>query len=645
MLLTAIKSHNFRCTLFCMEDVMESTQLRTVISWAVIICLGVAMAPWLSGGQEPIAILVSGFALLIASVLLWQQPVVRQLKFGPLMLSYLSLVGWTALSLIWSVNRYSSMLWLVGLISIGLAFRLAYALSAEVINQRRIEWVYLASAIGVVAYGIYLYLANDYNRLTSSFYWPNPAAAYLIPAILLALDHFWRTRRWWWGALLLVFGTGFLLTDSRAAAATFIVVLIIYGLISKLNRWFWILLLFTGIASVGAAYGVVGLRHSLQPKAVIVAPGSRLTPAVATTLQNGSDRITYLKSALNIWFDYPLIGSGAGTYVDIHPHYQIRVISASASAHNEYVQILAELGLVGELLVLWIVVNLIGGTLRSLWYRPANIPAVIGIAGLWLHIGLDIDAQYPAILLLLAIFGGGFYHQRIRYRRLSWWPATVAIVLLIPVIGLYFSDTWSIRGNAAQANGDYGFAAQDFARARSYLIYNPNVLTAQGINEYALAQLGDKSSGNLALALAKSAEKQDPYDGQHYQLAGRVQTLNGDQADALKSYQNALKYDPYNHPEYAYDLALVQLQLGQTEAAVQTATAMLDQYPPLVLINRSADPTLRGNLAQLSALLGSIKLQTGDIAGARAANHAALDYDQTNLRAQALDAVLTQIAQ
>ncbi|MBW4061315.1 O-antigen ligase family protein [Candidatus Saccharibacteria bacterium] len=626
-----------------MEEVVTREPLRPIIAWSVAICLGAAMAPWLSGGQEPLAALISGFALLMGSVLLWQQPSVRRLKVGPMMYGYLAFVAWGSLSLIWTANRYSTLMWVIGLLLAGLAFRLAYALSGEEDSLWRIEWVYLATALGFVAYGGYLYLSGGYDRLTGSFYWPNPAAAYLIPGILIAFDRWRRGGRWWNGAMTAVFGAAFLLTDSRAALATLAVAAVIYVIVIRLTKRFWIIFVFSVAASLGVAYGMVALRHALQPKAVISVPGSRLSPASAVNSQSGADRVTYLHSAVLIWADHPILGAGAGAYPDVHPHYQIRVISASASAHNIYVQTLAELGLVGILLMIWLMVCLVFGTVRGLVARPLGMAATLGVGAIWLHFGLDIDAQYPALVLLIAVFGGSLYHQRLSFKPLGWWLPLGSVVVLIPIVALYYSDTWNNRGVAAQANGDYAIATNDFLHAHGYIFYNPDVLTAQGINEYTLAQLGNKAAGNTALLLARSAEKQDPNDGQHYQLEGRTLALMGDRAGAIKAYEAALQADPYNHPEYAYDLALVQSQIGQSAAGLVAADTMLAQYPTAVVVNRSADPSLRANLAQLAALAGSIRLQNGDLAGARKASAAALAFDPTSLRAQALAAVLARV--
>src|SRR5437762_2751083 len=99
------------------------TPMRSVIVWTLAIIIGIAIAPWLSGGEEPIARLITGMVLLLGMIFLWREATVRRFAAGPLLWSYIGFTGWAALSLLWSVNRYSSMLWLLLLVSAGLVFR------------------------------------------------------------------------------------------------------------------------------------------------------------------------------------------------------------------------------------------------------------------------------------------------------------------------------------------------------------------------------------------------------------------------------------------------------------------------------------------------------------------------------------------
>ncbi len=184
--------------------------LRTVIVGTLVACLAVAIAPWFSGGQEPLAVLISATALMLAALMAWLQPEVRRLRFGPLVVAFGGLIGLALLSLLWSVNRYSTAVWVSEWVMAGLAFKLAYTLAGEPDGREWILRTYLGSAglFSLVALGMYLF--SVYDRLTGTFYWANPAAAYLIPAVLLSLDRLRRAHGkevYLWMVAVLLFGT------------------------------------------------------------------------------------------------------------------------------------------------------------------------------------------------------------------------------------------------------------------------------------------------------------------------------------------------------------------------------------------------------------------------------------------------------
>ena len=626
-----------------MDEAPDAVRMRPVITKALVICLAVAVAPWLSGGQEPLGMLISGFALLLGSLLVWRQPESRVFKRGPLVAAYSLLIVLAALSLLWTANRYSSTLWIVQWVMAGLAFRLAYVISGNEMGKRWVVGAYAVSAGIFSAVAIGMYLTSEYGRLTGTFYWANPAAAYLIPAIILGLDRMRRTAgraQYGWMALAVLWGTAFWLTDSRAATAVSAIIIGLYLLISKLNRRFWILFVFSAILVFGASYGLVQLSTVTVQHSHKVAPGSRFKEAAKGESTSGGDRLYYLGSALQMWASHPLGGVGAGAYGDVHPQYQSRVVSASTSAHNVYVQILAELGIGGVALTAAVLLLLMLGSLRGLFSNPALLPVALGTLGLLLHFGLDIDARYPALLSLVGAFFGLMYTQKhSKWVRLSWkWPAISAAVL-IPIVSLYFSETWATRGANAQTDGDYALAAEDYGRASSGIIFNPDHLGAEGINWYALASLGGpaaRHNGDQALAAARQAEALDPADGQHHQLEGRILALRGDLRGAEVAFRKALVLDRFNHPDYAYDLADILVRRGRPDEALAAAGTMLAQYPAAVVANRVADETLPPALANLEALAGNVYLAQGQVQPAGRAADRALALYPKSLRGRAL---------
>jgi tetratricopeptide (TPR) repeat protein len=215
----------------------------------------------------------------------------------------------------------------------------------------------------------------------------------------------------------------------------------------------------------------------------------------------------------------------------------------------------------------------------------------------------------------------------------------LAAALLVPLVSLYESENWAVRAQAAQLDGNYAVAAEDYAAAHRGPVYNPDYVNAEGIDWYTMGGLGDKRAQQeeaVALDRARRAHTLDPDDGQHWQLEGRVLAQRGDFNGAQRALRQALKLDPYDHPGYALDLATFQLLAGHREAAMRSASAMLALYPPRVVNNRNLDATIKPTLANLEALVGNIALQDGDLIGASGAAKRALALDPGNLRGKAL---------
>jgi O-antigen ligase len=630
-----------------MDDHMEP--MRGIIIWTMVICVGGAMLPWFSGGQEPIAMLVSAGALLLGGLLAWRQPQVRAFKMGPLAISYLLFMAFAFLSLVWSVNRYSTGVWLTEWLTAGLAFRLAYIVAGEKDGRERLLRIYLITALLFCVAAVWLYMTSSYDRLTGLFYWPNPAAAYLIPAILIAIDRMRISvgkQVLIWGALASVFIACFMLTDSRAAFIVLVFVALMYFVIVVMNRAMWMRLGAVLVAGLFISYGLVFLSTITVQHSSKIAPGSRLTQVAAGQSESLSDRLNYIESALMIWNAHPILGTGAGTYGAVHPQYQRRVISASVDAHNEYAQLLSELGLVGILLFLWLLLWLLAGTFRGLVKEPQLVALGIGAVGLLLHFGLDIDASYPALLILLAVILGMIYRQsHLTRKSLSWKLPFVAALLLVPTASLYKSEAWAARAAASQQEGNYSQAAALYSEAHTGVLYNPTYIDAEGINDYTVALTGGtQSKVALALALdrARMAERLAPVDGQNYQLEGRVLWVQGKVGAAESAFRRALVLDPYDHPEYALDLASAEVLANNPLQAITTAQDMINLYPDDVVTNRLGDVTLKPALGNLEALIGNIDYRLGRYADARSAASKSTRYDPSNLGGRALSNALNK---
>ena len=606
----------------------------------------VAILPWMSGGSDPLGVVISVFGLLIAVFLMWRRPTELNLA-ATLPLRFLTFLwlGWGMLSLIWSVNRYDTELWLLyailGVLVFAVATRLSLAEKAELLGGY--VWIAVIAAV----YGFYLYFTGDYDRLTSSFYWANPCAAFLLPAMFIvgwrwieleATQRFSRSA-WLRIAQTLVLGTAVWLTDSRGALLAAVVVLAVTLLSASVRRRIPYVLGII-VLSFGLSAGDAALRtHFLHQTSV--APGSRFAQAAEGESTSVQDRWNYLESTIAIWKDHPLLGTGAGTFGTVHPQYQQSVISASNDAHNIFAQTLAEQGLIGLLILLYLFVIVAIGMARGVRREPQLAVVAVAAAVLLIHFGLDIDDRYPALIALLALLAAVCYQPWravtvTGYRR--WVVPALLLPTLILSVSFYQSSVATNHGIVYDDNHDLTSAAASYQQAHSVVAYDPDTWGAEGIDYYTLASItnGSRHYAPLALDRANQAIARDPNDSQHYFLLARVDRLDGQLASAETAYHKTLQLDPWNHPEYYVDLATLQLQRGETAAARATVQKALNLYPDSVIANRNADTTIKPAVAELLVLQAADHLQHGDKAAAAAELSRALRLDPTSQDAKQL---------
>lgn len=122
------------------------------------------------------------------------------------------------------------------------------------------------------------------------------------------------------------------------------------------------------------------------------------------------------KDSLNIVRDFPLFGTGLGTFGDIYPKYQTHSsLILYDRAHNDYVEALTDLGTVG-LLILTTMAAYYGKIIYRAWKnRDKTYIKIMGaggmasLAAMAVHSTMDFNLHIPANALLLTIIAGITY--------------------------------------------------------------------------------------------------------------------------------------------------------------------------------------------------------------------------------------------
>jgi O-antigen ligase len=143
---------------------------------------------------------------------------------------------------------------------------------------------------------------------------------------------------------------------------------------------------------------------------------------------DGGVRWTIDKDSLRMFSRKPVLGWGLGTFPSVYPQFRSFYTSFFINeAHNDYLQILVETGVVGFAAVVWFLVLLYRHAFRKLpgWPDHLNgavaLAAMLGCTGIVVHSLVDFNLQVPANaawFYVLAVVAASSYplesRQRIR---------------------------------------------------------------------------------------------------------------------------------------------------------------------------------------------------------------------------------------
>ncbi len=205
--------------------------------------------------------------------------------------------------------------------------------------------------------------------------------------------------------LLIVMTVAVIFSRSRMGilAALFSVVLVTGLAQIKVRRKAWLL----GLVIFFACAVAYGLWIGLGP---VLARFESVSDPSYLRLEG---RVSIWKDTLQVIRDYPLFGTGLGTFRLAYRHYQTGLVSMSVEhAHNDYLQSAAELGIPGAVLLFLPIFYLLAKMVSSFLDDPRNYrrSVTLGCIGatvaLLLHSFTDFNLQLPANAMIFAVVLG-----------------------------------------------------------------------------------------------------------------------------------------------------------------------------------------------------------------------------------------------
>ena len=188
--------------------------------------------------------------------------------------------------------------------------------------------------------------------------------------------------RLFWGLLSLIFMLGVIMTFGREAwVGLFLAVLIMVALGTK--NWSILLVL-------------------LIPLILLFIPG--VSDFFDPTKVYGADRFTIWQDAYNIWLRSPYFGVGAGNYQffdRIYGHDQVGV------AHNQYLEVLAEMGIQGLICLIWLLIAVGIQIFKSFKEAKTNLGKAIALAYIGFYTNIIFGGFFTGIFIPSSAAGGG----------------------------------------------------------------------------------------------------------------------------------------------------------------------------------------------------------------------------------------------
>ncbi len=129
-----------------------------------------------------------------------------------------------------------------------------------------------------------------------------------------------------------------------------------------------------------------------------------------SSVTSATSRLGMSQTALKMWNDHPLLGIGAGNYLDLVLIYT-PVTSLFVPVHNLYLETLAETGLLGiGALAMLLFMLMVPSAVRAnrLLKLGGWVAAGIwcGLVGMWLRLAVTMSFHDPTVLSHLFLAGG-----------------------------------------------------------------------------------------------------------------------------------------------------------------------------------------------------------------------------------------------
>lgn len=588
------------------SDEVWDERLERAIEWLV---LGViAYGSVIFGGVRTTELGVMtgmiGLAVVLALVRVWLGNGHR-LLLHPILLPLALFIGYavwrSGVADVAYVARQD--LWLVVLYAVVFVVGLNNLNGQDTLQRMTTGLVGLGTLLSLYAVGQYLSQSESvlwlvrpaqyFRRAGATFVNPNHFAALMVVLLPLALAQTFlgRTKgpiRVFHGYAAAMMAAGLAVTMSRGGWLAGGSVLLIF--------FVWLLLRRRQMRIPA----LVGLGSVLVGGSIFVSLSAKAQQRIQGVGQQGTsdsgDRGPLWKPALAMWKDHPWTGVGPGHYDIRFPGYRDHTVQTSPGyAHNEYLNTLADYGVIGSGMVGLCMLAFAGGIVLSRKYVERGIGDLgdkgsnrtaffvggsIGMVGLAIHSAGDFVLHIPA-LGIVGVTVASMLASTARFASERWWhtprwwsqvPVTVmggaALWLLGPLSWKGFNEGLHLNRAALASEISPELIAQ-LKAAVAVVPDNPRTVFEIGENLRRLSFSGEalwEQQARESTEWLARAQSLNPYDPMVHVALGLTWHWLNESVKASREFEKAMELGPKNVAvanHYAWDL----LQQGRVRAA------------------------------------------------------------------------------
>lgn len=466
-----------------------------------------------------------------------------------------------------------------------------------------IAWVVTGLGVLVSAHGLWQVLTGGsgayWGLATGPFSRPADLAVFLHLTFAVAGANFLlsrrtQTERAGFALACVIMGGGLFLTFTPMLwGGWFVLLLGLGGFVIRKRGWRFHWVLIGGCILALVIIAVVIISRSLPRSTVALGPSLR----------------SVCSSALGIGQKNLLLGSGPGMFPWLYP--VRRTVQATVDyCPNQFLQVFAEYGVAGVLLLIWSVGSFLLGAFQIIRLRDEKYSAyrlsnryAFAVAGLVAGTGLLVDGVvhlnltvggvlFPLLTVMAVTLTCGIHRRKgeseqkefpgryitLRLHGVSRFVLVAGLGGLVLLIGTRLAKDYPTalltrRGQQAVARLDWTGAERNLLRA--WKIDNRNFLAAEALGDLFLTRatwnLADRESlSKEAFSWYNRVKTLNPYNYDILVKIGRLNDLvgkrDGGHDPALEAYREALAGDPHN-ASYLVQLGQHYLRLGDRAQA------------------------------------------------------------------------------